>query len=64
MFKFLLILFLIAYLLSKIGGFFFKAGAASQRRNVDGNISTDPAPKKEKRNGTIKGGDYIDYEEV
>jgi hypothetical protein len=65
--KFLIILGLIAYIFYKVGGLFFRAGAASQNRTQyrkpEAN-NPDTAPKKEKRNGTIKGGDYIDYEEV
>lgn len=61
---------LVVYLLSKVGGLFFRAGAASQkfgpqqRRPVDGNINVNTPPKGNKRGGTIKGGDYVDYEEV
>ena len=67
MFKVLLSLGIIAYVFYKIGGLFFRAGAASQQsrtqyRKPENTQSTDA--KKEKRNGTIKGGDYIDYEEV
>jgi hypothetical protein len=71
MFKFLLSLGIIAYVFYKIGGLFFRAGAASQqtrtqyRKPPSGTSAADP--KKEKRsgsNGNIKGGDYIDYEEV
>jgi hypothetical protein len=67
MLKFLLILGIIGYLLFKIGGFFFKAGAASQqfrqqpRRPQD---SVHNHPPKEKTDGHIKGGEYVDYEEV
>jgi len=70
MFKFLIILSLVAYVIYKVGGLFFRAGAASQqarfqqRRPQDGSINADAAPKKDKRNGHIKGGDYVDYEEV
>jgi hypothetical protein len=70
MFKFLLILFLIVYVVYKVGGLFFRAGAASQQqfRNAaprrDGTINMDSIPKKENRKNTINGGDYIDYEEV
>jgi hypothetical protein len=67
MFKFLLSLGIIAYVFYKIGGLFFRAGAASQQsrtqyRKPENN--NPAAAKKDKRNGTIKGGDYIDYEEV
>jgi hypothetical protein len=64
--RFLLILALVGYVLYKVGGFFFKVGAASQQPRQprpQGNVHVDSAPKKEK-DGHIKGGDYIDYEEV
>ncbi|UXE66217.1 MAG: hypothetical protein KA713_17445 [Chryseotalea sp. WA131a] len=61
--KFLIILGLVAYILYKVGGLFFRAGAASQQyRNQQ--PRKPEGPKKDKRNGTIKGGDYVDYEEV
>jgi hypothetical protein len=67
MLKLLIILALSIYVLSKIGGFFFRIGAASQNRNPyqqrDGNNTVNPSSKKEKK-GNIKGGDYVDYEEV
>jgi hypothetical protein len=67
MLRLLIIMALAIYILSKIGGFFFRVGAASQNRNSqqrrpDG-TSVNSTPKKEKRGG-IKGGDYVDYEEV
>jgi len=67
MWKLLVIVALVLYILSKIGGFFFRMGAASQNRNTQsrkpGSINVDVNQKKEKR-GTIKGGDYVDYEEI
>jgi FtsZ-interacting cell division protein ZipA len=67
MFKFLIIIGIIGYLILKIGGFFFKAGAASQQfrdqpRRSQGSVHNDPT--KEKKDGQIKGGEYVDYEEV
>jgi len=67
MFRFLLILSIIGYLIYKIGGFFFRAGAASQQirqksPKPQNSVHTDPA--KDKKNGHIKGGEYVDYEEV
>jgi hypothetical protein len=68
MFKFLLILGLILYIIYKIGSLFFRAGAASQqfrqqqRRNFEGN--TEPTPKAKKKDDKFKGGEYIDYEEI
>jgi len=67
--KQLIILALIVYIVSKLSGFFFRVTASSHRndsaqpRRPVGNIKVDSAPKKEKR-GAIKGGDYVDYEEV
>jgi len=68
MLRLLVIVALGLYILSKIGGFFFRIGAASQNRNSQprkpgGSIHVDVNQKKDKRS-TIKGGDYVDYEEV
>ena len=65
MFKFLIILGIIAYLIYKIGGLFFRAGAASQnyqRKPFHG--SADATNKKDRKRSNFKGGDYIDYEEI
>jgi hypothetical protein len=66
MFRLLLIISIIGYIFYKVGGMFFRAGAASQqfRSNERKNINVDPSPKKDKKNGAIKGGDYVDYEDV
>ncbi len=62
MWRFLLITGLILYVIYKIGSMFFRAGAASQMRNQR---PTPPPPnQKPRNNGTIKGGEYVDYEEV
>ena len=60
-----------AYLLSKLGSLLFRARAAQQnmfrgqqRRPSDGNVNIYSQPGKQKKGGTLKGGDYIDYEEV
>jgi hypothetical protein len=67
MLRFILILSIIGYLIYKIGGFFFKAGAASQQFRQQpprrqNNVHADP--RKDKPDGNIKGGEYVDYEEV
>jgi hypothetical protein len=68
LFKFLLILGLILYIVYKIGSLFFRAGAASQqfrqqqRKNFEGNASG--TPKAKKKDSKLKGGEYIDYEEI
>lgn len=68
MFKFLLIVGIVAYLLYKIGSFFFRAGAAAaqlrnfQEQQKKGFTAEKTQPKKPKNN--INGGEYIDYEEI
>ena len=80
MFRFLIILFLIIYLFFKFGQFLFKVfflGNSQQARtNFDNrrrtsqppgsnvNIEYAPDPKGGKREGHLKGGDYVDYEEL
>ena len=66
MFKLLLVISLIVYLLYKIGSIFFRAGAASQqaRRPQETASNVHANPVKDKKNGDIKGGEYVDYEEV
>lgn len=68
--RFLIILGLIGYVLYKFGRLFFQAGAASQqgrfqqRRPTYGNPNANPAPDKPVQTGKVKGGEYVDYEEV
>lgn len=68
--RFLIILGLIGYVLYKVGGLFFRAGASSQqdrfqqRKPTNGNVNVDSAPDKPAKSGRIKGGEYVDYEEV
>jgi hypothetical protein len=59
MIKLIIILGVVVYILFKVSSFFFKIGAASQhmRQNQDAKTKKAPDPK-------IKGGDYVDYEEV
>jgi hypothetical protein len=65
MFKFLIIFGIILYLIYKIGSLFFSAGAASQQfRNGQQNGRVNPQGKKPKKESKLKGGEYIDYEEV
>jgi len=68
MFKFLITVALIVYVIYKIGGLFFRAGAASQqfrnqqqqqRRNFD-----EQAKQNKRTKGNTKAGEYIDYEEI
>jgi len=67
-FKFLLTVCLVSYVIYKIGGMFFRAGAASQqfrnqqqRRNFGAN---EDVKKDKKTKGNNKAGEYIDYEEI
>jgi hypothetical protein len=64
--KFLLILGIIVYLIYKIGGMFFQAGAASQqfRGRQPDNDRQPVTPKQPKKESKLKGGEYIDYEEI
>jgi hypothetical protein len=67
--KFLIILAIIVYLIYKIGGMFFQAGAASQQnrhsyRPPNSNLNVDKDAVKNKKDPKYKGGEYIDYEEV
>lgn len=70
MFKFLLIVALVFYVIYKVGTLFFKAGAASQQfrnqhppRNFNGH-ATPPNAKEKRKGSDFKGGEYIDYEEI
>ena len=63
--KYLVLLVTLFYLVYKVTTFLFRAGAAAQQnRQQRFDRSTDTDSKKGKKSGTIKGGDYIDYEEV
>ena len=66
MFKFLLILGLILYVIYKIGTLFFRAGAASQQyRNYQQQQQQQRNNQSNKSGkGKVKGGEYIDYEEI
>ncbi|GAB1446082.1 MAG: hypothetical protein KF860_02430 [Cyclobacteriaceae bacterium] len=69
MLKFLLIIAISIYVLSKIGRFFFRMGmSSSQNRSYqkpsDGNVNVNSSSSKGKNKTDIKGGEYIDYEEV
>lgn len=68
--RLLIILGLIGYVLYKFGSIFFRAGASSQqdrfqqRRPQNGSVNVDSAPDRPAKSGKIKGGEYVDYEEV
>jgi anaerobic selenocysteine-containing dehydrogenase len=73
MFKFLLILFLIAYIFYYVGRTFFRVmyffnggpgvNRQERKRQKAGNVNVEYAPKKGK-SFDIKDGEYVDYEEV
>jgi hypothetical protein len=70
--KFFIIVGIVAYVIYKIGSFFFRAGAASQhfrqfqeQQRKGFNAGNGSAPKqKATKDSKFKGGEYIDYEEV
>lgn len=70
MFKFIIILVLLIYLLSKVSSILFRIMGRPQqappqyRRPPEGNINVDPNFKKGGKKGGLKGGEYVDYEEV
>ena len=70
MFKFLLITGIVVYLIYKVASFFFRAGAAAQQLRQQQNqqragFSTKGAARpKNAPDSKVKGGEYIDFEEV
>ncbi len=69
MLKLLLILVIAAYVLSKVGRFIFGFGMrSSQNRQFykpkGGNVNVNDISPQSKNKSTIKGGEYIDFEEV
>lgn len=70
MWKFLLIVILVIYILNKIGLFRVFVQSNHQRYNEphqrnrpnDGNVHIDNVPNQKKSD--FKGGEYVDYEEV
>ena len=67
MFKLLLILALTLYILTKLGNWLFRPSQGSQHQSrqqrPEGSIRVDRTPGKG-RKSSIKGGEYVDYEEV
>ena len=72
MWKTLLIVILVFYILNKLGLFrvYVQSNGRthrysspnSHRKPADGNVNIDSMPEKKK--STYKGGEYVDYEEV
>ena len=71
MIKLIIILVLVIYLLNKVSVFLFRILGRPQqspppnfRRPSDGSIHVDATPKKSNKKSGLKGGEYVDYEEV
>ncbi|MDZ4713962.1 MAG: hypothetical protein SH819_00700 [Cytophagales bacterium] len=69
MWKLIIILVLIIYLLSKVSSFLFRIMGRPQqppnfRRPSQGGINVDDPGKQTPRKSGLKGGEYVDYEEV
>lgn len=70
MFRLLIIISLVVYVIYKVGSLFFRAGAASQqlrdqqRRAFEANNANANGPSKKTSKSNSKPGEYIDYEEV
>jgi len=70
MFKYLIILGIIFYILYKVGSFFFRAGAAIQQlRNMEQQQQhqqrvQDNEKRNSKKQRPKQSGEYVDYEEV
>ena len=69
MWKLIIILVLVIYLLNKVSNVFFKAMGRPQppnpKRSADGQIHIDPNTNRSpKRGNGTKGGEYVDYEEI
>jgi len=67
MWKFIIILVLLIYVLNKVSVFIFRVAGHKQtppnfRRPPEGHINVNTPPKKKKSG--LKGGEYVDYEEV
>jgi hypothetical protein len=64
MLKGIIILTLAFYVFYKITSFFFRAGASSQQFRQQQENKQFRGNDKKAKPGNVKGGDYVDYEEV
>ena len=65
MLKFLLIIVIAVYLLSKLGRLFFGMGMSSSQNRTNGRPSNKNSNSvNSKKESKIKGGEYIDFEEI
>lgn len=79
-FKLLLVFIALSWIFSKLMGFFLRSKLKQfvahsdnlqkeeqrRKRPADGNVNVDfvPSDFKERKSKEIRGGDYVDYEEV
>jgi len=67
MYKLIIILVLLIYILNKVSVFLFRVAGKQPptnfRKPPDGSVHMDPTPRKGKKGG-LKGGEYVDYEEI
>lgn len=78
-FKFLIVSILIIYLLARFWGFIYRVIAAFQGKDTTGQFQKNTEtkyetkhqqdiriliPKKNRKGGKIKGGEYVNYKEV
>jgi len=67
MWKLIIALVLIIYLLNKVSAVLFRASGRPRQdfnRKPEGSVHVNNTGQTSKKKGTIKGGDYVDYEEV
>jgi hypothetical protein len=70
MWRLIIISILVIYLVNKLGGLLFRfMGQSGQvpprfRPPGDNSVHRDTPPKKTNRKTGLKGGEYVDYEEV
>ena len=67
MFKLIIILVLLIYLLNKVSVFLFRAFGQARPQPQNFNKPSDGSvqmPKKPNKKSGLKGGEYVDYEEV
>jgi Na+-transporting methylmalonyl-CoA/oxaloacetate decarboxylase gamma subunit len=62
--KYLIVLSLLVYVVYKVGSFFFRAGAAAQELKNFKQKQTPQANPASKKKTRVKGGEYVDYEEI
>lgn len=64
MFKLIIILILLIYLLNKISVMLFRVFGRPQSPPFRGSATPPPPTSRPQRKGGLKGGEYVDFEEV